>query len=1021
MKALGVPLRRPIGTVAAYAALLAVGLASLPGLPLGLAPDLEYPRLLVSLAWSDASPEAVEALVTSRVESEVARIPGAREIRSLSTAGAGWVEVTFERGARMDLAEVQLREKLAGLQETLPVDLSPPVIDRSLPEEMDPGAFFVLQAAGDRTPEALRALLEDEVFPKLASVPGVSGLEIYGGRDAEIRLELDRALLARGVLTLSDVTDGLDRMRGRRALGTWRHGERRVPVAIDRPEARAASLRELAIPAGGRLVPLGSVVRVTDGWNEPRSLARLDGRPSVQAVLEREAGSNVLKVAGAVRERLKSIEALLPPDVKLRTVHDESETIRDEIETLARRAGLSLVLIFGVLAVARRSLRAPVVVLVSVMFSAVATFLLFRFAGLGINLVTLSGLALAFGMAVDNSIVLLESIALRGRWRDDVRTLAASREVLFPLLAATATTAVVMTPFLYLTGDLRDYYLPFVLAVVMSLVASLFVALTLTPLMSRWSLAKQTPAAGRRLSDAAVTVYARALGPLLRRPWIAAVTSVALLGGSLWVFAEKVDKGSIFDPDPDTVLRVTVGLPPGSEIRKADELIGSFERIVLDHELRSDGAVEQVEAFVLRDRAYLTVRFHPAFARTTAPVALQEELTIRAATISGAEVSVSGEGPGFSRSRSSVSPAYQLLLRGPDYVRLDGLADDIGTALRRNPRVRNVDTNAAGFFVEDARELVLVPDRERMSEIGITMAELVAGVEPAIAAEPASRRLLGPDGDVTARVRFEEGDTLPVAQLLATPVLGAGIAAMPLSELWRLEERGVPGEIRRRDQEYERAVSFEYRGPRRVVDRWVRTFVKNTEVPAGYTMEDGLGFFLTSTEERQIWHAVALALVLVTMVSAALFESLLLPVVALLSVPLSFVGIPFTFWATGESFDRTAYVGLILLAGIAINNALLLVHRAGRIRRLHGDPVEAARRAAVERIRPILLTTATSVVGLLPLIVAGGQGSATWRSLALSASAGLLASAVFTLLAVPCLFVMLARTGRSGGPKGAVS
>jgi len=1018
VKALGAPLRRPIGTAAAYAALLAVGVASLPGLPLGLAPDLEYPRLLVGLTWTDASPEAVEALVTSPVESEVARIPGAREIRSLSTAGAGWVEVSFERGTRMDLAEVLLRERLAGLQGTLPVDLSPPVIDRSLPEEMDPGAFFVLQAAGNRTPEALRALIEDEVFPELATVPGVSALQVYGGRDAEIRLELDRALLERGSLALADVTDGLDRLRRRRSLGTWRHGDRSVPVAVGRPEARAATVRELAVTAGGQLVPLGDVVRVTDGWDEPRSLARLDGRPSVQAVLEREVGSNVLKVAGMVRERLAALAPSLPPDVTLRTVHDESETIRAEIETLVRRSALSLALIFGVLALARRSLRAPAVVLVSVLFSATTTFLLFRLAGLGINLVTLSGLALAFGMAVDNSIVLLESIASRRRWRDDVRTLAAVREVLFPLLAATATTAVVMTPFLYLTGDLRDYYLPFVLAVVMSLVASLFVALTQTPLLSRWSLAPSRPTEGR-LAGVAVAIYGRALRGLLRRPWIVAIASAALLASSLWVFAEKVDKGSIFEPDPDTTLRVTIGLPPGSEIRRADELISSFERIVLEHELRAEGAVERVESFVRRDRAYLTVRFRPAFARTTAPLVLQEELTIRAATVSGAEISVSGEGPGFSRSRSAVSPSYQLLLRGPDYARLDALADDIGAALRRNPRIRNVDTNAAGLFVEDARELVLVPDRERMTEVGVTMAELVAGVEPAIASEPASRRLPGPDGDVTARVRFREGDALPVAHLLASPVIGAGRAPLSISDLWRLEERSVPGEIRRRDQEYERAVSFEYRGPRRVGDRTVRAFVESTEIPPGYTMEDGLGFFLTSGEEREIWRAVALALLLVTMVSAALFESLLLPVVALLSVPLSFVAIPFTFWATGESFDRTAYIGLILLAGIAINNALLLVHRAGRLRRLHGDAREAVRRAAVERVRPILLTTATSVVGLLPLIASGGQGSATWRSLALSASAGLLASSVFTLIAIPCLFVMLARAGMPGRSKGA--
>jgi HAE1 family hydrophobic/amphiphilic exporter-1 len=206
-----------------------------------------------------------------------------------------------------------------------------------------------------------------------------------------------------------------------------------------------------------------------------------------------------------------------------------------------------------------------------------------------------------------------------------------------------------------------------------------------------------------------------------------------------------------------------------------------------------------------------------------------------------------------------------------------------------------------------------------------------------------------------------------------------------------------------------------------VGDRFVKSVVENTQMPPGYEMEDGLGLFLTAAEETGIRRGIGLALVFVTIVSAALFESLLLPFVAMLSVPLSFVAIPFTFWATGESFDRTAYVGLILLAGIAINNALLLVHRAGRLHRRLGDARAAAHRAAVERVRPILLTTATSVAGLLPLLRQGEEAlSGTWRSLALSATAGLLASAAFTLFVIPCLFTLLARFARPARPAALV-
>ena len=628
-------------------------------------------------------------------------------------------------------------------------------------------------------------------------------------------------------------------------------------------------------------------------------------------------------------------------------------------------------------------------------------------------------------MAVDNSIVLLENVALRTRGRPDLlRTLAASREILFPLLAATSTTAVVMIPFLYLEGDLRDYYLPFVLAVTLSLVASLVVALTLTPLLSRWSLRESTPRGERWRELAQATsvrfenAFDRVLAVLLKRAWIPVTVSLVVLGGSLWVFDEKVSKGAIFEPVADTTLRVAIGLPPGADILRTDSLLRAFEDIVLEHEFFENELIERVDSLVLERRGFLTVTFIPAVGRTGVAEALKNELTVRAGAVSGADVTISGEGPGFSRGRAQVSPSYQLDLRGPDFLELERLSISVAELLTGLPRIRNVDENASGMFVEGARELVLRPDRRRMGEVGVTMDDLVTTLQPALASEVASRRIRTAEGEITGRVRFSGGRALEARHLLETSVRTSAGVPVPLGEVLRLSERELPGEIRRRDQRYERAVTFEYRGPARVGDRVVRSIVENTELPPGYTLEDGLGFFLSSEEESEIWRGLLLAVALVAMVSAALFESALLPIVALLSIPLSFVGIPFAFWATGESFDRTAYVGLILLAGIAINNALLLVHRAGRLLHRTGNGAEAARRAARERLRPILLTTATSVAGLVPLLWQGdAQAAATWRSLALSATAGLLASAGFTLLVIPCLFTLLTRRrARSATP-----
>jgi len=736
VRALAAPLARPVGTGAAYLALLLVGIAALRGLPVGLAPDLDLPRLTVYLNWPNTSPTEMEAMVTSPVESEAQKLPLVERVGSMSLEGIAYVDVSFSRDVDLDLAEIQLRERIQSIRSTLPEGLWRPEIQRTLPRGIEGGDFMVLQASGPATAERLRRILEDEVLPRLLAVPGVAGAEIYGGSPREIRVDLDRPTLEQGLTSVDAVSTALDQVGRDRGLGAVRAGGHVIPAVLARPPAEADQVRDRIVGRRGNLpLRMGDVGQVVDTWAEPRRLSRLDGNPAVMVILEREPGTNVLEVAGGVARELDVVEGRLPEGMRLRTIHDESKDIRRELRVLTGRSGMSVLAIFLVMVAFHRRLRAPILVLGSVVFAALATFLLFRATGLGMNLVTLSGLALAFGMAVDNSIVILENVHLRARGRvDRVRILAAVREVLFPLLAATLTTAVVLMPFLYMSGDLKDYYLPFVLAVTLSLVASLVVALTLTPLLARWVLtasprrhaprllgAAPTPwirridAAARPIRGLAIDLNARghALGTrvgrthdaLLRRPWIPVVGSVLLFAGSVWVFDTQISTGSIFPPRTDTSLRVSLRFPPGADVAQADALISRFESHALDHAYRAAGYIDQVETQIREQSAAVTIRFHPAMATTTVPEILRDEMTQLAAMVSGVGVSVSGRGPGYSSGSASISPSYQLLLQGPDYLVLQELADDLAHRLERNPRIKNVDPNFSGMTVEGAISL----------------------------------------------------------------------------------------------------------------------------------------------------------------------------------------------------------------------------------------------------------------------------------------------------------------------------
>lgn len=1048
-------MRRPVATWSIYLAVSWVALSSLSGVPLSLAPPTEEPMLSVTAFWRDASPRLVEARVTRMIEGELQRLPRVTEVRSVSSRGTAQIDASFEVGAPMERIRVLLQDRLSVLRSALPQDVSPPQIQTYVPEEFDEGMFFVLRASGPQAPAALSSALEKKLLPRLLSIPGVAGGTVYGGPREQIRIDLNPDNVAQGRIDPGRAGQAVAEVGGLETLGTERQGSHRMPIVWERPEATAAAVAARPSSRGRyRPVTLGEVADVREGWETPRSIARVDGEPAVQVVLEREPGSNVIEVADALHAALERADEFLPPWVELEVLHDQSETIREELGALTNRAGFAAIAIFVVLLLSGRGLRASVVVLSTLVFVSLSSLLLFRLFNLGFNLVTLAGVALAFGMAVDNSIVVQENAADRARGRGHpLRILAATREVLFPLLAATATTAVVLLPFLYLSGDLRRYYLPFVLSVGLSLTASLVVALTLTPLLSLWAL--RGPSRGRdreasperfsppkpiapseegstvrqwatksvssigsirrvptKLVEKAGRFHAATLSWGLRHPWPVVTMATLVFAGSVWVFHEHVDRGAFFPPGGDTGLQVGLALPRGAQADRTDSILQEFEKIVLEHPLRAQGFVTQVETSIRENRGGIRVRLHPVVVGSAIPQVLKDELSQRAAMLSGVDVSVSGFGPGFNSGSSNVSPSYQLRLKGPDFVRLEELAEDLGRRLERHPRVRDVDTHAVGWMVEGEVALHFVPEMEELERSRVSPRRLVESLSPALAGELSEFTLRRADGEIPARVRWNDGSAPDPAEIGRSFLVTEDGRRIPMQKLFRTEDRPVQTEIRRRDQQYERGVAFDFRGPRRVGSRFVTSLVEGTELPPGYTLEEGMGVYLGRDQEREILWAVLFALTLVYLVAAALFESLLLPFVALLSVPLSFVGIPLLFWATGDPFDRTAYIGLVLLVGIAINTALLFVHRAGKLHSRGVGAAQAAARAARERARPILLTTATSVAGLLPLALFGDPGAGdSWRALALSASAGLLASSFVTLWILPPLFVLTARIG----------
>ncbi|MGH7550929.1 MAG: efflux RND transporter permease subunit, partial [Gemmatimonadota bacterium] len=513
--------------------------------------------------------------------------------------------------------------------------------------------------------------------------------------------------------------------------------------------------------------------------------------------------------------------------------------------------------------------------------------------------------------------------------------------------------------------------------------------------------------------------YRDAVAWTVRHPWPTVGAAFLLLAGSAWLFVEKVPRGRTWAGwGEETYLSVQITMPRGAELERTDEITRRVEARLVE--------LPEVERFVTRVRpehASIHVTFPDSLTATWIPLAVKERLVAFSHTFGGAEVRVFGFGPTFYGG-GGAPPSYSLELKGYDYEELERMADDLAARLKRFPRIRDVDPDAAGFWFERDKEteLVLEPDRRRLAGYGLTAEELLGRVSAYTRGQLTRdvATVAGEEVDLSLKIEgAEESDVRSLLDLIVTtddggPVRVADVAA--------IGERGTLGRIVREDQQYQRIVTYEFRGPRKLGDRVRDAVVQATVLPAGYALEAERSFWEYEEGERgQLALVVALALLLVYMVTAALFESLRAPLVVLAAVPLALIGVFLLYFYLGETFTREAWIGVVMMAGIVVNNAILVVDRIGALRQGADGPAlplqKAALQGTLDRVRPILMTTGTTVLGMLPLVVFTEPGTeGLWRALALATMGGLVASTLLVLVTIPALYV-LAEPARAGASR----
>jgi hydrophobic/amphiphilic exporter-1 (mainly G- bacteria), HAE1 family len=1045
-------IRRPIAVSMIYLTVAALGVAAFRNIPIELLPDTSLPRLSVNASWIGASPEVVEAFLTAPLESAIQQVRGVERVVSTSREGSAVVDVQFARDTDMDFARLELSERLASLEGELPVGARPPTVQMYVPDEFREQQEAVLSytITGPYLLEYLRQHVEQHVSPELYALDGVGSIRVDGGRARVLEIELDESRIQALGLGLRDVAARVAQLEIVREAGVVRSAAGLDRTLSIRQRAETADdVRALPLLVDlGRVVRVGDVARVHDTFEEEQRYFRINGNPAVGMSVFREHRTNTVAMADRVKARVAALEAAQPPGVRILLERDQSVQIRRQLSDLRNRAGIAAIIVLGVLLLFLRSLRAATIVFATVVFAVLITVNVIYFGGMTLNLLTLMGLAMGFGLVVDNAIVVLENIYRRRR-RGESAPDAAERgaaEVMLPILAATATTVVVLIPFVYLQGDLRVYYVPLAIVVGLSLAASLFVAFTFIPALGarllggvtpRSDLAGTEPAAPGAESDAGgtepgaapggrallpamppdswpVRLYGGMIRGTLAYPWVAVVLVTLIFGASYYVFDKHVTRGRIWGGGGigQSYITISIRFPRGEELARSDELARFFEE-----RLKEMPEVDRFTSTVNAQGGIIRVTFPEKLEHTQVPVAIKEQLYQYSLGYGGAEVRVQGFGQSFYGGASS-PPNYSLRILGYNYERAREIADDLGRRLQAYSRIREVDTNSSGgFFNRDrATELVLEIDRARLAMHDLSAEDLVRQVGAAVRGRTQHQTIRVGGEEMQFLVKTEgyrDMDLVGLHELLIPAPSGESVR---LGEVATVRERNVLSVVVRENQQYQRTVSYEFRGPARLGDYIRDIVVDATDLPPGYTIERGQAWAWSIQERKQIWGVLLLSVVLVFMVAAAIFESLKQPLCVLLTVPMSLIGVFLTFFYTGATFTREAYVGVIMMGGIVVNNSILLVDHVNQLRRVYGLPLlEALERGTLERVRPILMTSLTTICGMLPLVLFSATADANiWNALAYALIGGLASSTILVLTVTPTLYLLFERRAEAG-------
>jgi len=997
-------IRRNIFTLMVSLVLILFGVISFLRLGLDKFPKVEFPFVAVVTTMKGADPEIIDQNITDVIEEVVNQVPGVKSILSNSSLGASIVNVEFELEKNADIAYQEVKAKVDSVLRELPKDADPPTV-----RKIEVGASPVLWVAltGNRTVQELNRYADEVIKPRLETIAGVGEVQIGGQIKRTIRIWLQPDRLRARELTASDVANGVLREHIKQPAGFIDSPSREWLIKFDAEFTRVRDLERLIVAyRQGAPIYLRDVARIEDGLEDPRQIARFKGEPAVGLGIIKASDANTVAVVESVKERVdKLLRPALPPGLELRYSSDDSIAIRQSIEALNEHLLLGTLFAAAMVFLFLKSFRSTLIIATAIPVSLFATFAAMYFAGFTLNKITLLGLLLLIGVVVDDAIVVLENIFRHREEEHEDREQAAvngSNQVIFAVLASTLTLVSIFLPVAFITGILGRFLGSFALVVVIGVLASLWVSLTLTPMLSAryLDLPSTTGRVYQVLERAFIwleTGYRRLLAASLARRWTIIAIATLVVASSAFFF---VKVGKTFLPQEDEArFMIVTQAPLGANLDYTSRKLGEIEAILA---ARPD-VYSYFSAVGLGEGGLVTtantfVRLVDRKERKLAQAEIMKQLRRNFDSVSGvlafpAEISPVGGQRG---------EPLQFAIQGPDLYRLDQLSNDMVARLSQLKGIAKLDK----VLKLDLPELRLTLDRERAAQLGISAADVAqalslttSGVDIAQFRDSAKRYDL--------RIQIEAGaraDPEVTKKLFVRSRQGEMVR---LDSLVKAEEGLGPATITRRNRQYASLIF----GALEELPLGEATQAVNRAaaeiLPSDYSIT-----YLGQAEEFRktggyVLFAFGLAIAMIYMVLASQFNSLIQPLVVMVAQPLAIIGGVAALWVFGETLNIFSMIGMILLMGLVAKNSILLVDLTNQYRARGMAIAAALAEACPHRMRPVLITSLTVIAAMMPAAIGLGPGVESNRPLALVVMGGMVSSTLLTLVVVPAVYSLV--------------